>query len=383
MEKIPFSLPEIGEEEIDEVVDTLRSGWLTTGAKAARFEQEFSNTLGAIHSLAVNSATSGLHLSLCAANVSCGDEVLIPVNTFAATAEVVRYLGAHPRFVDIDFKTMNIDPAKIEEALDQDKEQKIKAIIPVHMAGLACDMEPILELGNAYDLKIIEDAAHALPTSYKGKNIGSLPSFSSVFSFYVTKPLCTGEGGMICTSSAEVANQIKTLRLHGINRDVWDRYTNPSSSWKYDVIATGFKYNFPDILASIGLHQLKKIHCFMKRREEIARFYDQELRNSGLVLPQHAPLGDLHSWHLYLIRLPEHMDRDDFIERLGLRGIGTSVHFIPLHLMTHYRDSYGHLAEDFPVALKSFSRLVSLPIYSKMTNSEVEKVAKTVIELIG
>ena len=383
MDKIPFSLPEIGEDEINEVVDTLRSGWLTTGAKTARFEEEFSKTLGAAFSLAVNSATSGLHLSLCAADIECGDEVLIPVNTFAATAEVVRYLGAHPRFVDIDFRTMNIDPARIEDALIDDKDKKIKAIIPVHMAGLACEMDPILKLGDEYGLKIIEDAAHALPTTYAGKNIGTLASFASVFSFYVTKPLCTGEGGMVCTSSDQIANRIKTLRLHGINRDVWDRYTNPSSSWKYDVIAAGFKYNFPDILASIGLHQLKKIQGFTRRRQEIAYFYDQELRDSGIILPQHAPSGDQHSWHLYLIRLPEHRNRDDFIEQLGSRGIGTSVHFIPLHLMSYYRDHYGYHPKDFPEALKSYNRLVSLPIYSKMKDSEVEKVAKTVIELIG
>jgi len=381
-DKIPFSLPEIGEEEINEVVDTLRSGWLTTGAKAALFEKEFSKALGAGKSLAVNSATSGLHLSLCAADIEPGDEVIIPVNTFAATAEVVRYLGAHPRFVDIDYDTMNIDPQKVEEILERDTKGKIKAIIPVHIAGLSCEMEPLLQLGKTYGLKVIEDAAHALPSTYQGKTIGSLASFSTVFSFYVTKPLCTGEGGMVCTSSDTAARQMERLRLHGIDRDVWDRYTNPSGSWKYDVVEAGFKYNFPDLFAAIGLHQLKKIQVFASKRERIAQFFHQKLVNTGIQIPKDAPGDDQHSWHLYLIRLPKNIERDQFIEELGAEGIGTSVHFIPLHLMSYYQEKYGYQPEDFPIALESFSRLVSLPIYSRMKDSEVERVMEAVLKLM-
>ena len=379
---IPFSLPQIGEEEIAEVVQTLRSGWLTTGPKSALFEKEFSSYLGTENCLAINSATSGLHLALCALGIGENDEVIVPVNTFVSTAEVVRYLGAHPRFVDIDARTMNLDIEAVSKLLQSDSKRKIKAIIPVHIAGLACDMKPLFEMCSKSGVEIIEDAAHALPCSYQGQKIGTLESFATVFSFYVTKPLCTGEGGMVCLRDSQAASKVEKLRMHGIDRDVWDRYTNPAGSWQYDVIAAGFKYNFPDLLASIGLHQLRKIDGFAARRAQVALTYHKFFRDSGMELPPQPEAGDTHSWHLYLLRLPPKANRDRFIQEMSSRGIGTSVHFIPLHLMSYYKQRYNYEPEDFPVALKSFQRLVSIPIYSRLNDAQVNRICTAVLDCL-
>ena len=378
---LPFALPDIGEEEIAEVVDPLRSGWLTTGPKTKQFEREFAEFIGTdVVALAINSATSGLHLALEAVGISPGDEVITTPYTFTATAEVIRYLGANPVFVDIDETTFNIDPTKIEAAITQ----KTKAIIPVHFGGLACEMQPILEIARKYNLRVIEDAAHALPTTYQEKLIGSLESDATVYSFYATKPIATGEGGMIVTRNPEIAKRCSVMRLHGINRDAFDRYTSTKPSWYYEVVAPGFKYNMTDIAASLGIHQLKKAWQLQQKRANIAQRYDEAFADLPLLLPPKANAGDTHSWHLYVIRLTEKapINRDVFIKQMIEKGIGCSVHYIPLHLHPYWRDTYHLQPTDFPRTLSTYQGAVSLPIYTKMTETDQEWVIKAVREIL-
>lgn len=384
---LPFALPETGKEEADETADTIRSGWLTTGPKTARFEKEFAEFLGAKFALAVNSATAGLHLALEAIGVAAGDLVITSPYTFTASAEVVRYLGADPVLVDIDPETFNIDPELIEKKLCQigDKGNKVQAILPVHFGGQACRMKTIQSIADYHRLKIIEDAAHALPCSYNGNMIGTIGD-ATVFSFYVTKTLSTGEGGMVTTNSIEIAERIKMMRLHGINRDIWERYTSDKPKWYYEVVAPGYKYNMSDIMASIGIHQLRKIERFRKRREQIASAYTAAFEGLPLRDPSIACLQDVHSWHLYVIQLELEklkISRNEFIEKMSEKGIGTSVHFIPLHLHPYWRDRYGFKPEDFPVALDCYQRAVSLPIYSKMNDGDVERVIAAVNDILG
>lgn len=379
---LPFALPDIGEEEIAEVLDSLRSGWLTTGPKAKRFEQEFAEFVGdGVEAIAINSATAGLHLALEALGIGPGDEVITTPYTFTATAEVVRYLGADPVFVDIEPDTFNIDPSKIESAISP----RTKAIIPVHFAGLPCDMDAILGIAKKHDLKVVEDSAHALPATYKGKLIGALESDITVYSFYATKTITTGEGGMIVTRKPEIAKRCRIMRLHGISRDAFDRYTSTKPSWHYEVIAPGFKYNMTDIAASLGIQQLKKSWRFQKRREEMAAFYDEALKSLPLYLPPKAPSGDVHSWHLYVIRLRDEVkvSRDRFIEMMAEKGIGCSVHFIPLHLHPYWRDTYKLHPNDFPNALNVYERAVSLPLYTKMSAMDQERVVSAVQEILA
>ncbi len=376
-----FAIPEIGEEEIAEVIDCMRSGWLTTGSKAGRFEKDFAAYLQVPYALAVNSATAGLHLALEAIGIGSGDEVITSPYTFTASAEVIVYLGADPVFVDIDPETFNINPSNIEPSITR----KTKAILPVHFGGQASNMSPIMENARRHGLKVIEDAAHALPCTYKGQMIGTIGD-ATVFSFYATKPLATGEGGMVVTTLEGVARRIKIMRLHGIDRDVWDRYTSTKPDWHYEVVAPGFKYNMPDLMAAIAIHQLKKIDQFQKRREEVAGRYTEAFSDLPLKTPCVARPGDKHAWHLYVIQLELErikMTREEFIEKMGERGIGTSVHFIPLHLHHYWRDRYGFKPEDFPVALDCYHRAVSLPIYSKMAEDDVERVIKAVREILG
>jgi dTDP-4-amino-4,6-dideoxygalactose transaminase len=379
---LPFALPEIGEDEINEVVDSLRSGWLTTGPKTKRFESDFIKFVecGA-EAIAVNSATAGLHLALEAVGVGVGDEVITTTYTFTATAEVIRYLGADPVFVDIDPDTFNIDVARIESAITS----RTKAIIPVHFAGLACDMDAIIDVANRYGLKIIEDAAHALPASYKGKLIGSLDTDATVYSFYATKTITTGEGGMIVSKQKDLAERCKVMRLHGISRDAFDRYQSKKPSWYYEVVAPGYKYNMTDIAASIGIHQLMKAEKFQRRRQQLAEYYDVELEGQPLLLPPQAPKGDLHAWHLYVIRLTKNaqIDRDEFIKKMSKKGVGCSVHFIPLHLHPYWRDTYHLKPSDFPNALEAYSCAVSLPLYTKMSDSDATRVVKAVKEVLS
>ena len=371
---LPFASPEIGEDEIAEVVDTLRSGWLTTGPKAKRFEDDFSAFLGepGLHSLAVNSATAGLHLALEALGVGPGDEVITTTHTFTATAEVVRYLGADVKLVDIDPKTLCIDPNAVEHAVGP----KTRAIIPVHYGGLAADMAAILDIAGRHGLGVVEDAAHALPATSNGKLIGTLGSDATVFSFYANKTITTGEGGMVVTRDAKLAARVRTMRLHGMSRDAFDRFTATVPSWYYEIVAPGFKYNLTDIAAAIGIHQLKRAEAFQRQREAIAAHYGEVLAALPLVLPPGPAPGDVHSWHLYAIRLADDAasSRDAFIETLFAAGIGCSVHYIPLHLQPYWRDRYGLSAAQFPHSQRAFERLVSLPMYPRMTPADVERV---------
>jgi dTDP-4-amino-4,6-dideoxygalactose transaminase len=384
---IPFALPDIGEDEIAEVVDTLRSGWVTTGPKARRFEQDFVDHLrkagtpegGELHALAVNSATAGLHLALEAAGVREGDEVITTTHTFTATAEVVRYLGADVVLVDIDPVTMNIDADAVEAAITP----RTKAIVPVHYGGLAAPMRRLLDIARRHGLKVVEDAAHALPCTCNGVAIGALESDAAVFSFYANKTITTGEGGMLVTRHAALAARAKTMRLHGISRDAFDRYTATTPSWYYEVVAPGYKYNLTDIAAAIGLHQLRRADAFRQRRAEIATRFHTAFADLPLVRPVDAPAGDVHAWHLYVVRLDDAAvraghRRDALVEHLYARGIGVSVHYIPLHLQPYWRDRYGLKPEQFPQSQRAYERMVSLPIYPKMGDAEVDRVIAAV-----
>lgn len=376
---LPFALPEIGEDEIAEVVDTLRHGWVTTGPKARRFEQDFAAFLGGagpvpgLEAIAVNSATAGLHLALEAVGVGPGDEVITTTHTFTASAEVARYLGADVRLVDIDPATLCIDPAAIEAAITP----RTRAIVPVHFAGRAAEMGEILAIARRHGLKVIEDAAHALPTTHAGQMIGTLASDVTVFSFYANKTITTGEGGMAVTRDAQLAARMKVMRLHGINRDAFDRFTAKVPSWYYEIVAPGFKYNLTDIAAALGIHQLRRAREFRDARARIAAHYDTLLADLPLVLPPQPAAGDLHSWHIYVLRLRDDapVGRDAVIEALFAAGIGSSVHYIPLHQQPYWRERYDLRAEDFPHSQKAYLATFSLPLYSRMTLADAERVA--------
>ena len=380
---LPFALPEIGEEEIAEVVDTLRSGWVTTGPKTRRFEQAFTEFLGdpSIESLAVNSATAGLHLALEALGIGPGDEVITTTHTFTATAEVVRYLGADVKLVDIDPATLCIDVDAVEAAITP----RSKAVIPVHFGGLAADMPRLLPLARRHGLKVVEDAAHALPTTSGGRLVGTLETDACVFSFYANKTITTGEGGMVVTRDPEIAKRMKVMRLHGMNRDAFDRFTATVPSWYYEIVAPGFKYNLTDIAAAMGLHQLKRLPAFQRRREQIAARYFEALADLPLILPPQAPEGDVHSWHLYVLRLTEDapIGRDEFIERLFEQGIGCSVHYVPLHQHPYWKERYGLTPEMFPESQKAYERTVTIPLYTAMTDEQVERVIAAVRRALG
>ena len=379
---LPFALPEIGDEEIAEVVDTLKSGWVTTGPKAKRFEAAFAEYLGdpQIECIAVNSATAGLHLALEAIGIGPGDEVITTTHTFTATAEVVRYLGADVRLVDIDPKTLNIDLAQVEAAITP----KTRAIIPVHYAGLAVDMLELLDIARRHGLRVVEDAAHALPTTIEKELIGTLGSDATVFSFYANKTMTTGEGGMLVTRNAQLARRARVMRLHGMNRDAFDRFTAKVPSWYYEIVAPGYKYNLTDIAAALGLHQLKRLPAFQARREAIAQRYQAAFADLPVILPPEAPEGDTHSWHLYVLRLADTapIDRDAFIEGMYAAGIGCSVHYVPLHLHPYWRDRYGLSPEQFPHSQKAFETMVSLPLYTAMSDADVERVIAAVRGLL-
>jgi dTDP-4-amino-4,6-dideoxygalactose transaminase len=380
---LPFALPDIGEEEITEVVDTLRSGWVTTGPKTKRFEEDFTAFLGdpSLQSLAVNSATAGLHLALEALGIGPGDEVITTTHTFTATAEVVRYLGADVVLVDIDPATLCISPTAVEAAITP----RTKAILPVHYAGLAADMPALLAIAKKHGLKVVEDAAHALPTTCGGTLIGTLDSDVTVFSFYANKTITTGEGGMVVTRNAELANRMKVMRLHGMSRDAFDRFTAKVPSWYYEIVAPGFKYNLTDIAAALGLQQLKRASAFQQKREALAQQFNAALAGSPLITPPLPASGDLHAWHLYVVRLADGVavQRDRFIEALYEAGIGCSVHYIPLHLQPYWRDRYGLKPEAFPHSQKAFERMLSLPLYTRMTEADVQRVVQAVHRALG
>ena len=375
MMEIPFHKPYITEDDITEVLDTIRSGWLTMGPKTFEFEREFSQYIGSDYAVALNSGTSALHLALKAIDLKAGEEVVVPTMTFTATAEVVCYFNAKPVLVDIDRSTGNVDVSAIEKAITA----KTRAIIPVHYGGLPCDMDNILELAESRSLFVIEDAAHSLPAWYKGKPIGTIGDLTC-FSFYATKPLATGEGGMVTTENEEWAEKMRMLRLHGISKDAWKRYSN-GGSWYYEVMETGYKYNMTDIQASIGLSQLRKLDRMWERRKYIADKYTQAFSDCEALIPPYLCSDRISSYHLYALKInPDvlNIDRAVFIEELKELGIGTSVHFIPLHRHPFYKNTFMYDEKSFPEAEWVYERLISLPIYPGMSEREIEYVIESV-----
>ena len=379
---IPYALPDIGDEEIDEVVNALRSGWITSGPKTKVFESNFSDFIGGnVAAIAVNSATSGLHLALEALGVCEGDEVIVPVLTFTATAEVVRYVGADVKFVDVDPLTLNVSIEAVRKAITP----KTKVLMPVHYAGLSCNMDEIFLLAREFNLRVVEDAAHALPTAYKGNIIGSLSSDVTVFSFYANKTMTTAEGGMVVTADELLANRIKTMRLHGIDRDAFDRFQSKKPAWYYEVVAPGFKYNMTDISAAMGIHQLKKLPRFLQRRQYLAKRYFLLLEGLPLTFPADDKDGGSHSWHLFVIRLRNDakMNRDELIQFLTEKGIGTSVHYVPLHRQPYWRDRYQLRESMFPVAEDAYLNMISIPLYTAMSDEQQDRVIDALHEALG
>jgi dTDP-4-amino-4,6-dideoxygalactose transaminase len=375
---LPFSLPDLDESELEEIRSALDSNWITTGPKTKQFEKEFALAVNAKHAVAVNSCTAAMHLALDAVGLKPGDEVITTPYTFAATAEVVRYFDARPVFVDIRAEDFNIDPEKIRTAVTD----QTKAILPVHVGGAPADMDPICEITRNRGLAVIEDAAHTFPCEYKGKKIGSIGN-ATCFSFYATKTITTGEGGMICTDRDDWADRCRIMSLHGISTDAWKRYS-AEGSWYYEIIAPGFKYNMTDVAAAMGLAQLRKAERMRVRREKIARQYNLAFQDIPSLRIPFNRQNCLHAWHLYMLRLRFDrlsIDRARFIEELKNRNIGCSVHFIPLHVHPYYTKTYGFKPEDFPVALQEYQREISLPVYSKMSDEDVQDVIDAVLDV--
>jgi dTDP-4-amino-4,6-dideoxygalactose transaminase len=376
---LPFYMPDIAEDEIQAVMETLRSGWLTTGVRVRQFEEDFAHYVGSQHAVAVNSGTAALHLALDAVGVKEGDEVLVPTMTFAATAEVVLYFRAKPVLVDCRHDTMNLDPDQIEKVITS----RTKAIIPVHIGGQPCDMDRILEIARERHLKVIEDAAHALPTRYRGRLVGTIGDITC-FSFYATKTITTGEGGMATTDNPEWAERMRIMSLHGISHDAWKRYT-AEGSWYYEILYPGYKYNLTDVAASLGIQQLKKADRFWELRRRCVDWYNDGLKDVPEVSVPYVAPEVQHAWHLYVIQLNLDLlriSRNEFIELLKKENIGTSVHFIPLHLHPYYRNTFGYRPADFPTASSVFERIISLPLYPKMTETDVQRVIGTVRALV-
>jgi len=375
---VPFHVPSIGEEAIRAVTEALESGWITTGPKTKCFEESFARFIGVRHALAVSSCTAALHLSLDAAGLSEGDEVLIPTLTFAATGEVVTYLKAKPVLVDVDPVHFNLNVEDARRKITA----KTKAVIPVHFGGHPCPMHAIGEFAVANSLTVIEDAAHAIPAKFRGQNIGTLSPLTA-FSFYATKTLTTGEGGMVTTNDDALANRVALMRLHGMSRDAWKRYT-AEGTWRYDITEAGYKYNLTDPQAALGLVQLARCEEMWQRRVEIAEEYDKALNSLEAYRTPQVAQDVQHAWHLYVVlveRSALRIHRDQVIEELRQRGIGTSVHFIPLHLHPYYQRVWGYRGGEFPVAEDYFDRCISLPIYPGMTNEDVQYVIEALRDI--
>lgn len=375
-EFIPFFLPSFSGAEEEAVIRVLRSGWLTTGKEALAFENEFASFTGSPYALAVNSASSGLMLSMDAFGIGQGTKILTTPYTFVSTATSARHLGAEIAYADIEKDTYNIDPERIEEALKKDK--TIKAIVPVHIAGNVCRMKEILSIAEKFNVAVIEDAAHAFPSRTPSGFAGTLAD-AGVFSFYATKTITTGEGGMICVKDEKAAARIRLMRSHGIDRSIWDRYTSTQASWVYDVVEDGWKCNLPDILAAIGRVQLTKADDFFRKRAAIARRFNEAFASLDFLrLP---PDGDGNAWHLYPIRIiPEKLDigRDAFAQELQEAGLGISVHFIPHFEMTYFKKRYNLSRKDFPESAQKFDTTITLPFWPDMTGAMVERVIETV-----
>jgi perosamine synthetase len=375
---LPFALPDISEEELESVVETIRSGWITTGPKTKEFEQRFADAVEAPHAVMVNSCTAALHLALEAIGVEADDEVIVPSITFAATAEVVRYLDARPVIVDVRPTDHNISVEAIEHAITS----RTRAIMPVHFGGQPCDMDEINDIARRRGIAVVADSAHCFPGAYKGRNVGTLADVSC-FSFYATKTITTGEGGAAVTANQQWADRMRIMALHGISRDAWKRY-RAEGSWYYEITAPGYKYNLTDIASALGLGQLKRTDEMWARREHIARAYDAAFREiEALEIPSRSP-DRSHAHHLYVLKLRPGaigVGRDRFLAELKERGIGTSVHFIPLHMHPYYRDTYHYRPDDLPVARAVYERSVSLPIYSKMSDEDVARVIDAVVSV--
>ena len=374
-----FHKPFISDDEVDEIVDTVRSGWLSMGPKTIKFEEAFNSYIGCKKSIAVSSWTAAGHLTLEAYGIRPGDEVIVPTMTFPATAEIVCYFGAKPVIVDVEEDTLNISLKEIEKAITP----RTKAIIPVHYAGQPCDMDEIHEIAKNNNLKVIEDAAHSLPATYKGKKVGTI-SDVTCFSFYATKTLSTGEGGMICTNDEEIAERCTIMRMHGINRDAWKRYTE-SSSWYYEVVAPGFKYNFTDLQASLGLPQLKKVDQMWQSRKNIAAKYTQALKDNELLTLHGVKENRDSSWHLFPIRLKLEflkINRAQLIDEMRKLNVGAGVHFMPIHQHIYYNQTFKLDNKNYPIASSVFPKLVSLPIYPGMQDGHVDRVINVLVDLL-
>ena len=392
---LPFALPDITDEEIQAVTAVLRSGWITTGPETKAFEQEFARYIGVGHAVALNSCTAALHLALEALGVTESDEVLTSTITFTATAEVVEYLGGRSRFIDVERDTLNLSPDRVRETIERQYDWRdgfwrhretggrLRAIVPVHYGGHPCDMEALLAIAAEYELKVVDDAAHSLPASIGGRRIGAM-GCPTAFSFYATKTLTTAEGGMFCTDDDSLADRVRLMSLHGISRDAWKRYA-ADGSWFYEVVEAGYKYNLTDIAAALGRVQLRRVEAMRDRRQAIAAYYSTELASVPEIEVPLIRAGVEHAWHLYPVRLNLDrlsIDRGRFMEELRRQQIGASVHFIPLHTQPFYRHRYGYRTGDFPVAQAEYPRLVSLPIYSRMSDEDVETVVTAMRDVV-
>lgn len=376
---IPYNLPDITQAEIDEVVDTLRSGWIAKGPRTLKFEKEFAEYLGAKHAIAVNSCTAALHISLLTQNIGPGDEVITTPMTFASTASTILHCGAKPVFADIDYRIGCIDPEEVAKKITP----HTKAIVPVHYSGQVCDLDRIYELADEHNLYVSEDAAHALWSRYKGRLIGNKLRGAASYSFYATKNLATGDGGMLVTDRDDIAERARILVGQGMSHNAWNRYAK-GGSWKYDIVEPGYKYNMFDIQAALGLVQLSRMEEMQARRLAIAARYQEEFGKIDAVEPPFVPEFTTHCWHLYVLRIvPELLtiDRDQFIVELNERNVGTSVHFIPTHTMTAFR-KLGWKEGDFPMAEKHFERIISLPLYPSMTDEQVQYVIDAVRNIV-
>lgn len=386
-EFIPYCQHSISDAEIAEIVDTLKSDWLTKGPKTIRFENELAEYVGSKHAIAVSSCTAALHLLLRAYNIECGDEVITTPMTFVATAEVCEYLGVKPVFVDIDPHDFNIDPLKIEAAITP----KTKAIMPVHYGGIPCNLDAIYEIAERHGLHVIEDAAHAIGTMYRGKKIGGMGR-AAAFSFYPTKNMTTGEGGAITTDDDELANRLRVLSLHGISKDAWKRYSS-EGQWFYEIHELGYKYNFTDLQAALGLQQLKQLDAFNERREALAERYFNALKDvPGIRFPEYYAryfdqlrgTGEYNCWHLFVMMIdPDQLTigRNEFIELLKAENVGTSVHFIPLHLQPYYFKKYGYQPDDFPKSMDVYERIISIPLYPRMSDEQLVYIVDTIRQI--
>ncbi len=386
--QIPFSKVPIAGNEFDYVSEVLKSGWLTTSAKALEFEKKFAEYVGAHYACAVNSCTSALHLAVEATGIQPGDIVLVPSLTFTASAEILRYIGAHPVFTDVEYETGLLSPEILENAIN--KHPEIKALILVHYAGQAAEMTNqnnggILEICRNKKIKLIEDAAHAFPTKFGNQYIGSYGDVTC-FSFYANKTITTGEGGMLVTNDDKIYKRVKIMRLHGINRDIWTRFTDNKASWEYDVVAPGFKYNMPDINAAVGLAQLEKAEYFRTQRQKCAEIYLHQLANINTIdLPQCKGPFENHSWHIFPIKIKPDakVSRNNFIQMMAEKGIGTSVHYKPLHRMTYYQQTYSLKPEDFPNTEKIWNSTVSLPIYPELTEKQILYICSAIETILN